>query len=192
VLEQPFRFQGQQFDEETGLHYNRFRYYDPGVGRFVSQDPIGLRGGSNLFAYTPNPLTWVDPFGLANKPNNPNCPCPKGKGASTPGQAKKSINDQLSKGKGAEVTVSSKDDAETLLRDLISGKEQKGGYMDTTNEAFSPKASDSDWLPRPSDRKSGTYHWDSYNPSAQSGDHAKLGDHLQIHTFEGQIIRIFY
>jgi RHS repeat-associated protein len=41
VLEQPFRFQGQQFDEETGLHYNRFRYYDPGVGRFVSQDPLG-------------------------------------------------------------------------------------------------------------------------------------------------------
>jgi uncharacterized protein RhaS with RHS repeats len=43
VLEQPFRFQGQLFDEETGLHYNRFRYYDPDVGRFVSQDPIGLR-----------------------------------------------------------------------------------------------------------------------------------------------------
>jgi len=46
MLEQPFRFQGQQFDQETGLHYNRFRYYDPVVGRFVSQDPIGLKGGS--------------------------------------------------------------------------------------------------------------------------------------------------
>jgi RHS repeat-associated protein len=67
VLEQPFRFQGQQFDEETGLHYNRYRYYDPGVGRFVSQDPIGLLGGSNLFAYAPNPLGWVDPFGLNEK-----------------------------------------------------------------------------------------------------------------------------
>jgi RHS repeat-associated protein len=77
VLEQPFRFQGQQFDEETGLHYNRHRYYDPGIGRFVSQDPIGLRGGSNLFAYAPNPLGWVDPFGLAKK--NSNCPpCPDG------------------------------------------------------------------------------------------------------------------
>jgi RHS repeat-associated protein len=63
VLEQPFRFQGQQFDEETGLHYNRYRYYDPGVGRFVSQDPIGLRGGSNFFLYAPNPMGWVDPFG---------------------------------------------------------------------------------------------------------------------------------
>jgi RHS repeat-associated protein len=67
VLEQPFRFQGQQFDEETGLHYNRYRYYDPGVGRFISQDPIGLRGGSNLFAYVQNPMGWVDPFGLNKK-----------------------------------------------------------------------------------------------------------------------------
>jgi RHS repeat-associated protein len=81
VLEQPFRFQGQQFDEETGLHYNRFRYYDPGVGRFVSQDPIGLRGGSNLFAYAPNPMGWVDPFGLANTQNKSNCQCKsKGRG----------------------------------------------------------------------------------------------------------------
>ncbi|WP_338849538.1 RHS repeat-associated core domain-containing protein [Massilia sp. W12] len=44
-VEQPFRFQGQQYDAETGLHYNRFRYYDPAIGRFISQDPIGLLGG---------------------------------------------------------------------------------------------------------------------------------------------------
>jgi uncharacterized protein RhaS with RHS repeats len=47
------------------VHYNRYRYYDPGVGRFVSQDPIGLRGGSNPFMYAPNPNGWVDPLGLA-------------------------------------------------------------------------------------------------------------------------------
>ena len=41
-----------------------FRYYDPEIGRFVSQDPIGLRGGTNLFEYAPNPVIWVDPFGL--------------------------------------------------------------------------------------------------------------------------------
>jgi RHS repeat-associated protein len=62
---QPLRFQGQYFDEETGLHYNRFRYYDPDVGRFVSQDPIGLQGGDNLYEYAPSPLGWIDPFGLA-------------------------------------------------------------------------------------------------------------------------------
>ena len=61
---QPIRFQGQSFDKETGLHYNRFRYYDPDLGMFTSRDPIGLMGGSNVFAYAPNPTGWVDPFGL--------------------------------------------------------------------------------------------------------------------------------
>ena len=62
----PFRFQGQYYDEESGLHYNRFRYYAPEIGRFVSQDPIGLRGGTNLFEYAPNPILWVDPLGLSS------------------------------------------------------------------------------------------------------------------------------
>ncbi|WP_207807020.1 RHS repeat-associated core domain-containing protein [Parazoarcus communis] len=63
-IEQPFRFQGQQFDEETGLHYNRFRYYDPGVGIYVSQDPIKLQGGLNFYRYGTNPVAFVDPWGL--------------------------------------------------------------------------------------------------------------------------------
>ncbi|HHX2502505.1 TPA: RHS repeat-associated core domain-containing protein [Neisseria subflava] len=63
----PFRFQGQYYDEESGLHYNRFRYYDPAIGRFVSQDPIGLMGGINVYIYASNPIEWVDPFGLASK-----------------------------------------------------------------------------------------------------------------------------
>ena len=50
--------------ESSGLHYNRFRYYDPDAGRFISQDPIGLAGGINLYSYAPNPLNWVDPLGL--------------------------------------------------------------------------------------------------------------------------------
>ena len=62
---QPLRFQGQYYDAETGLHYNRFRYYDPDIGRFTSQDPIGLLGGDNLYAYAPNPMAWVDPLGLS-------------------------------------------------------------------------------------------------------------------------------
>ena len=68
----PIRFQGQYFDDETGLHYNRHRYYDPSCGRFVSKDPIGLAGGSNLQQYAPNPLGWIDPLGLAGKGITPN------------------------------------------------------------------------------------------------------------------------
>ena len=52
------------FDVETGLHYNRFRYYDSDVGMFIQRDPIGLMGGNNVFAYAPNPVIWVDPVGL--------------------------------------------------------------------------------------------------------------------------------
>jgi RHS repeat-associated protein len=64
AVEQNLRFQGQYFDDETGLHYNTFRYYDPEVGRFVTQDPIGLSGGFNLYRYAANSTGWIDPFGL--------------------------------------------------------------------------------------------------------------------------------
>ena len=61
------RFQGQYYDEDSGLHYNRHRYYDPECGRFINQDPIGLLGGDNNYLYVPNPVTWVDPLGLSCK-----------------------------------------------------------------------------------------------------------------------------
>ncbi|MEN5031063.1 RHS repeat-associated core domain-containing protein, partial [Pseudomonas sp. Ps21-P2] len=64
-LTNPFRFQGQYHDHETGLHYNRHRYYDPRVGRFISKDPIGYSGGLNFYQYAPNPVLWVDPLGLS-------------------------------------------------------------------------------------------------------------------------------
>jgi RHS repeat-associated protein len=66
VVEQNLRFQGQYFDDETGLHYNTFRYYDPEVGRFITQDPIGLFGGDNLYRYVENPIGWIDVLGLAS------------------------------------------------------------------------------------------------------------------------------
>ncbi|MBR9771252.1 MAG: hypothetical protein GYB54_09025 [Gammaproteobacteria bacterium] len=65
TTDNPLRFQGQYLDEETGLHYNRHRYYDPETGRFTTQDPIGLAGGENLYMYAPNPTGWVDPLGLS-------------------------------------------------------------------------------------------------------------------------------
>ncbi|WP_236423027.1 RHS repeat-associated core domain-containing protein, partial [Pseudomonas syringae] len=64
-VEQNLRFQGQYFDAETGLHYNTFRYYDPEIGRFITQDPIGLAGGYNLYQYNINPIRWIDVTGLA-------------------------------------------------------------------------------------------------------------------------------
>nr|WP_318782685.1 RHS repeat-associated core domain-containing protein [Pseudoalteromonas prydzensis] len=61
---QPIRFQGQYLDIESGLHYNRYRYYSPKQQRFINQDPIGLVGGINHYQYAPNPVNWVDPMGL--------------------------------------------------------------------------------------------------------------------------------
>jgi RHS repeat-associated protein len=58
------RFPGQYEDPETGLCYNRFRYYDPEAGRFISRDPIELDGGTNCWTYVPNPSGWIDPLGL--------------------------------------------------------------------------------------------------------------------------------
>ncbi|PTU69042.1 hypothetical protein DBB33_06090 [Chromobacterium haemolyticum] len=55
-IRNPFRFQGQYQDQESGLHYNRHRYYDPEIGRFISRDPIGLMGGVNTHTYAPNPI----------------------------------------------------------------------------------------------------------------------------------------
>jgi len=72
IISNNIRFQGQYFDGETGLHYNRYRYYSPYVGRFISKDPIGLLGGFNVYAYAPNPVDWVDPLGLNKScPNQP-------------------------------------------------------------------------------------------------------------------------
>ncbi|SQH38399.1 core protein [Salmonella enterica] len=63
-LQQLIRLPGQQYDEESGLHYNRHRYYDPGQGRYITQDPIGLAGGWNFYQYPLNPVTKIDPLGL--------------------------------------------------------------------------------------------------------------------------------
>nr|GFC18477.1 type VI secretion system Vgr family protein [Tanacetum cinerariifolium] len=58
----------QYEDVETGLYYNRFRYYDPEGGQYISQDPIGLAGGTHLYSYVHDTTAWIDPFGLT--------PCP--------------------------------------------------------------------------------------------------------------------
>jgi len=62
----PFRYQGQYEDMETGLYYNRFRYYAPEEGRYVSQDPLRLRGSNpNIYAYVHDTNAWIDVLGLS-------------------------------------------------------------------------------------------------------------------------------
>ncbi|BBA33020.1 YD repeat [Methylocaldum marinum] len=67
-VDNPIRLQGQYFDEETGSHYNRHRYFNPEAQLFVSQDPARLMAASNLYTFGPNANGWVDPLGL-----NPTC-----------------------------------------------------------------------------------------------------------------------
>ena len=67
---QPFRLQNQYFDEETGLHYNLMRYYEPEAGRFVNQDPIGLNGSINFYTFSFNITKWIDPLGWSCDEDN--------------------------------------------------------------------------------------------------------------------------
>jgi RHS repeat-associated protein len=104
-IEQNIRLPGQHHDRETGLYYNRHRYYDPKIGAYINQDPIGLGGGVNLSAYVLNPMSEVDPLGLAectftlsaerlvcvpaNSQNSPvNIPAASGNNAATDAQGK--------------------------------------------------------------------------------------------------------
>jgi len=68
AFEFPLRFPGQYADRETNLHYNYFRDYDPGVGRYLESDPIGLLAGLNIYAYANGkPLSLIDPLGLESQ-----------------------------------------------------------------------------------------------------------------------------
>ena len=60
----PFLYQGQYYDIEIGLAYNRFRYYSPETGSYISQDPIRLAGGLAFYGYVMDCNGWIDPWGL--------------------------------------------------------------------------------------------------------------------------------
>ncbi|WP_428148569.1 RHS repeat-associated core domain-containing protein [Delftia acidovorans] len=62
-IHQAIRLLGQHHDREMGLYYNRHRCYDPVVGSYINQDPIGLTGGANMSSYPTNPVDWIDPLG---------------------------------------------------------------------------------------------------------------------------------
>ena len=89
-MHNPIRFQGQYFDDETGLHYNPYRYYDPDSARYITADPIGLLGGMNAYQYAPNPTGWIDPLGLRPTKKKAACPICSGtpcKGTQNPSRA---------------------------------------------------------------------------------------------------------
>ncbi|MFC3552142.1 RHS repeat-associated core domain-containing protein, partial [Lysobacter cavernae] len=67
AITNPIRFQGQYFDAETGLHYNRYRYYDPIAAAYIHQDPIRLLAGANLYSFVRSPANWSDPLGLDSR-----------------------------------------------------------------------------------------------------------------------------
>ncbi|PYC25582.1 type IV secretion protein Rhs [Pseudomonas jessenii] len=119
----PIRFQGQYHDHETGLHYNRYRYYDPGVGRFISKDPISYDGGLNLYQYTPNPVEWIDPFGLM-----PMSPPGSRKGKDFTTAGKKAVKEENLSRHGAMT-------CELCESDVINAVRHQRGVRPPDNEA---------------------------------------------------------
>ncbi|PYC31024.1 RHS repeat domain-containing protein, partial [Pseudomonas protegens] len=120
----PIRFPGQYYDEESGLHYNRHRYYDPETAQYLSPDPLGLGGGTRPQGYVDNPLSWVDPLGLAG------CSAYKGKlsskasemkplvrGSKEWNQAIKDSKIALANGDKFQVKVQSSTDAKAFLQE---------------------------------------------------------------------------
>jgi RHS repeat-associated protein len=101
------RLPGQYFDAELTLHYNRFRYYSPTDGRFISPDPVGLVGGFNEFLYARNLINWTDPLGL--ECGNTRCP-------------KNSVYVLLLKGKIVYVGISAQKFKARLSQHIRKGK----------------------------------------------------------------------
>ncbi|MBL3832422.1 type IV secretion protein Rhs, partial [Pseudomonas syringae pv. theae] len=142
-VEQNLRFQGQYFDVETGLHYNTFRYYDPEIGRFTTQDPIGLLGGENLYQYAPNTISWIDPWGLS---------CRTDYVGRTPGKSSKTgravIEDMRSQGRirgeGVDMTFKSSKDGKwySVTEADMAHKTDAVTYWNTKGGYFGAKSSE--------------------------------------------------
>ncbi|UKD56064.1 DUF6531 domain-containing protein [Amycolatopsis sp. FU40] len=144
----PLRFPGQYLDAETGLHYNRHRYYDPGTARYLSADPLGLDGGLDPHAYVRNPLTWSDPLGLAggckkNKLDLRNGKERKGQTGTTPSGL--SYGPMKRGGRGEKSRVDHVD----LHTDNVPGKAEHGVFGTRNGNAWSKdkavKVTDSAW-----------------------------------------------
>ncbi|EMB4326911.1 RHS repeat-associated core domain-containing protein [Pluralibacter gergoviae] len=175
---QNLRMQGQYLDRETGLHYNLFRYYDPDSGRFTQQDPIGLEGGLNLYAYAPNPLDWIDPLGLARCNIN------------------KSIKDVRS---GKDVTVGSFKEADQVLYGAFPNARKVTGAGNKSPIKTSQQKKE--FKLRSSEKgKTAVYHKDyQFNKDGVLTGHEGLSDghphknipHINVLTPDGDKITIY-
>ena|GEM_PF-188420 len=142
----PWRFPGQYEDAETGLCYNRFRYYSADVGGYISRDPIGLAGGLAVHGYVEDPTGWVDPLGL---------------NGTTPGGCGERANSDDFEGVAAELRNTgslpdnfiTKDQAKALgwkpkqgnLHEVAPGK-SIGGDRFGNNEGLLPSADGRQWF----------------------------------------------
>ncbi|MDX3233964.1 RHS repeat-associated core domain-containing protein, partial [Streptomyces sp. ME19-01-6] len=96
---------GQYHDPETGLHYNRFRYYDPETARYTSPDPLGLTAAPNPATYVTNPHAWIDPLGLSPcTPDTLSAGRPDGETVFS-GHGGISVDEVLDLAEGAQTTV---------------------------------------------------------------------------------------
>ena len=140
AVDNPLRFQGQYLDQESGLHYNRHRYYNPDSGRYLTPDPVKLAGGLNGYQYAPNPTGWVDPLGLST--------CPGGGGCKPSG----GVEDPTAKAKddaGEPKQQKSKPSSAELAKAKVKTLEAKYGMhtvgkhgLDVTYEALKQRAID--------------------------------------------------
>ncbi|MFD4181979.1 putative T7SS-secreted protein, partial [Rhodococcus sp. NPDC058514] len=135
----PLRFPGQYHDDETGLHYNLHRYYDPSTARYVTQDPLGLAPAANPSAYPHNPTGWIDPLGLVPRA------CDLGNvianhGPMNPGPLSTELAETFRSGTYAHVTTT---DPVTLYRVFPDGGSPLGRFW-TMDEPRGPLQSQLD------------------------------------------------
>jgi RHS repeat-associated protein len=126
TIEMPLRLPGHYFDAETGLHYNRFRYYSPELGRYIQSDPFGVAGGTNLYSYTSNPLKYVDVRG-DNCPGGPAEPHEE-EGGSVQGGADKE-NDE---GKRPGQKPLTREEGQKIVDDLHNALPEKARDLSVT------------------------------------------------------------
>jgi len=122
-----------------GLHYNRFRYYDPETAQYISPDPIGLAGGDRPYGYVHNPISWVDPLGLAG------CNA----------QQRRNISDLRN---GKDITVRSVEEARALLDNMLDLRPHVDNFPARSGELYSGTKFSNVWK-----QPDGTYRGDLYN-----------------------------